>query len=295
MNIRNDHLIEKIDADWLKHWPLPALDGDGDKEMRGRVLIVAGTSENPGAALLAANAAFRAGAGKVTIATAESVATAIALHIPEARVIALPEGHAGSLASHAEAELVAVRDAFDAVLIGPGLMDQYSSCELASALVTKLGATKIILDAAAMGAAADIQNDAQPLLITPHAGEMAHLCAVDKQCVIDENHQMARELARKWRINVALKGRVTVICTPEGRLLEHEGGNVGLAVSGSGDILAGIIAALAARGASLEQAAAWGVVTHARAGVLLAERYGPIGYLPREICAEIPALLHALS
>jgi NAD(P)H-hydrate repair Nnr-like enzyme with NAD(P)H-hydrate dehydratase domain len=94
---------------------------------------------------------------------------------------------------------------------------------------------------------------------------------------------------------VALKGATTVLATPDGKLWQHQGGNAGLAISGSGDTLAGIIVGLLARGASLEQAAAWGVVLHAAAGEQLALRCGPLGYLARELAAEVPALLRILA
>jgi NAD(P)H-hydrate repair Nnr-like enzyme with NAD(P)H-hydrate dehydratase domain len=85
------------------------------------------------------------------------------------------------------------------------------------------------------------------------------------------------------------------VTAPDGRLWRHEGGNVGLAVSGSGDALAGIIGGLAARGAPLEQAAAWGVALHARAGARLAEANGPLGYLARDLPSQVPMLMHALA
>ena len=94
---------------------------------------------------------------------------------------------------------------------------------------------------------------------------------------------------------VALKGARTLITTPDGARWQHEGGNVGLAISGSGDTLAGIIAGLAARGATLAQAACWGVALHARAGELLAERFGMLGYLARELPDEIPALMELFA
>lgn len=94
---------------------------------------------------------------------------------------------------------------------------------------------------------------------------------------------------------VALKGARTVIAAPEGDVWLHTGGNIGLATSGSGDTLAGIIAGLAARGATLAQATVWGVALHARAGERLAQRFGQLGYLARDIPAEIPALLEELG
>ncbi|MYM91119.1 NAD(P)H-hydrate dehydratase, partial [Rugamonas sp. FT82W] len=105
----------------------------------------------------------------------------------------------------------------------------------------------------------------------------------------------ARAAAQRWRAWVALKGATTVIAAPEGALWRHRGGNTGLAISGSGDALAGLIAGLAARGAALEQAASWGVALHAMAGEQLSLRHGPLGYLAREISAEVPALLRALA
>jgi ADP-dependent NAD(P)H-hydrate dehydratase len=101
-------------------------------------------------------------------------------------------------------------------------------------------------------------------------------------------------MAQRWQATVALKGPVTHIAAPDGRLWKHEGGNVGLAASGSGDTLAGIVVGLAARGAPLEQAGAWGVALHARAGDRLAERTGPLGFLTRDLAAEVPMLMHGL-
>jgi ADP-dependent NAD(P)H-hydrate dehydratase len=94
---------------------------------------------------------------------------------------------------------------------------------------------------------------------------------------------------------IALKGAITHIAAPDARVWRHQGGNSGLATSGSGDVLAGLIAGLVARGATLEQAAAWGVALHARAGERLAQRLGPLGYLARELPTEVPSIMGSLS
>jgi ADP-dependent NAD(P)H-hydrate dehydratase len=153
-----------------------------------------------------------------------------------------------------------------------------------------------VLDACAMGVVlGDGCRFGQPVIVTPHAGEMAHLTGASKEEIGADPERHAVQAARRWNAVVALKGARTLVVAPEGERWQHEGGNVGLAISGSGDALAGIIAGLAARGASLTQAACWGIALHARAGELLAERLGVLGYLAREIPAEIPALMESFA
>lgn len=101
--------------------------------------------------------------------------------------------------------------------------------------------------------------------------------------------------AQELGATVTLKGSTTYIAAQDGALFCNKTGNVGLATSGSGDTLAGIVAGLAARGASPIQAAAWGVHLHATAGERLAKRIGPLGFLARELLAEVPALMFSLG
>lgn len=131
--------------------------------------------------------------------------------------------------------------------------------------------------------------------LTPHAGEMAHVWGKDKDAVTDAAPAQAQLAATCWNAIVALKGATTHLAAPGQELWRHQGGNSGLAISGSGDTLAGIIAGLAARGAPLWQACAWGIVLHAQAGEALARRIGPLGYLAREIADEVPGLMHMLG
>ena len=283
-----------LDRRALRGWPLPQADHGADKEDRGQVLVVAGSREIVGAALLSATAALRAGAGKLTIATAASVAPGLALLIPEARVVALPETPAGGL-RHDGADLLAdcaARSA--AVLVGPGLLDSAGSSEFVLDLLSRLKDVPVILDALAMDALLQSPPFAQPVLITPHAGEMAHLSGQRKDDVQADGPALAREMARRHNAVIALKGPTTFIVSPDGGAWRHVSGNAGLGTSGSGDVLAGIMVGLAARGAPLAQAAAWGVVVHALAGKRLADRHGRVGFLARELLAQIPAVLHGL-
>ena len=286
-----------ITAGSLRDWKLPMPGVDADKEVRGHVLIVAGSREMPGALLLAATAALRAGAGKLTIATAASVAVALGVALPEARVIGLDETADGGLLADGGGAR-ALRQACEqasAVLIGPGMQDDDASAALVRALLPHCAHAPLVLDAGAMCLARDGFRFDSPVLMTPHAGELAGLTGEDKEDIARAPQVAAQRAARDWQAVVALKGAVTVIVAPSGRRWRHEGGNTGLAISGSGDVLAGLIAGLAARGAALEQAAAWGVALHAMAGEQLSLRHGPLGYLAREISGEVPALLRALA
>jgi hydroxyethylthiazole kinase-like uncharacterized protein yjeF len=284
-----------LDEDAVRAWPLPALAHDIDKEARGRIVVVAGSREIPGAAVLAATAALRAGAGKLVIATAASVAPHMAFAMPEARVIALPETTAGGFAMQGVALLHHCLAGADAAVIGPGLVDEEATCVFVAALLPLLAGRPVVLDALAMNAARTAGRFAEPVLLTPHAGEMAHLSGQSKESVLADPQAAALAAARRWNAVVAVKGAITLIATPQGRLWRHEGGNCGLATSGSGDTLAGAIAGLAARGATLEQACAWGVVLHAQAGERLAARLGPVGFLARELPAEMLAVMNALQ
>lgn len=297
MNTHAAHAAIPITATMLRDWPLPMPTAEGDKEVRGHLLIVGGSREMPGAILLAANAALRAGAGKLTLATAASVAPQVAVAMPEARVIGLEETAQGGFRLEAKDRLAPLAGKVNAVLVGPGMRDDDASCELMQALLPVFSSSQIIIDACAMNVVASAPGFrfAQPPLITPHAGEMAHLTGQSKEAIVADPHGAAIEAAQRWNAVVALKGALTVIATPDGQAWSHEGGNVGLAISGSGDTLAGIITGLAARGAPLEQACAWGIALHALAGEQLALRFGILGYLARELPAEIPALLRNLA
>src|SRR3954471_8240846 len=136
-----------ITANFLRQRPLPTLDSDGDKDQRGRVLVVAGSTSVPGAALLAATAALRAGAGKLQIATCQSIATQLGLTLPEALVIALPETASGDIAPSAARLLLDRMARCDAVLVGPGLMDADAAAELTFGLLECVPGPAFVIDA----------------------------------------------------------------------------------------------------------------------------------------------------
>jgi hydroxyethylthiazole kinase-like uncharacterized protein yjeF len=281
-----------LDAEALKQHRLPPV-VDGDKETKGRILIVAGSRDVPGAGLLTALAAMRAGAGKLRIATARSVAPQLGIAMPEAMVIGLPEDTDGGYA-HAAIDLIADNAAkADCVVAGPGLA-QGDVCKRISDILLET-APSLVLDAALLRSLApleerELNRDTLPVLL-PHAGELAALLECDEDRIADDPVDCGHRAAQLYRSVVLVKGVVSHVVTPDGDAWRYEGGAPGLGVSGSGDTLAGIVGGLLARGAEPLNALLWGVWLHGEAGAALARKVGPVGFLAREIPNEVPALL----
>jgi len=285
----------EIEEALLRDWPLPQPGGGADKDERGSMLVIAGSAETPGAALLAATAALRAGAGKLAVATAASIAGGLALALPEARVIGLAETFGGGPAPDALAKLETLLERVDAIVIGPGLDDSAATRAFARRVVKRAARARLIIDALAMDMLLDVRRFQRPSIVTPHHGEMAHLTGLTKEAIAADPERHAREAAAQWNAVVVLKGAITVIAAPNGACWRHAADQPGLGTSGSGDVLAGLIGGIAARGTPLVQAAAWGVALHARAGRMLSERFGPVGYLASELPVEIPRLMQRLA
>jgi ADP-dependent NAD(P)H-hydrate dehydratase len=282
-----------VTPELLRQNPLP-VPASGDKESRGRVLIVGGPLQVPGAVLLAGEAALRAGAGKLQIATAVTIAPQMGLAMPEARVIGLEETDDGDLAPEGAGRLADFVRQAQAVLIGPGLMPGPATNGLATGLLDALE-SPAVLDAGALGCLAELAGSlgrhGGRLVITPHAGEMSHLLGRDRDAIEADPAGAAREAAAKLHCVVVMKGARTHILSPQGEAWLFEGGTVGLATSGSGDTLGGIIAGLLARGTEPVWAAIWGVFLHGEAGTRLVRRGGGIGFLAREIPGEVPPIM----
>jgi hydroxyethylthiazole kinase-like uncharacterized protein yjeF len=282
----------------LRQIPLPEPDESGSKEERGRIMIVGGERENPGGVLLAATAALRAGAGKLRLATVESIAVAIGVAIPEARVFGVKETAGGAAGPAAGGEIARRMERLDALVLGPGMIDQESASAVTRAVLATVDGPAVALDAGAFPYLAANPDALLRLegraVITPHAGEMATLLGVEKDEVERDPLAVARRAADDLGAVVALKGPETFIVGPGGEAYVYTGGGVGLATSGSGDVLAGIVGGLLARGADPLCAAAWAVYLHGEAGNALAAASGRIGYLARELPAEIPPLLERL-
>jgi ADP-dependent NAD(P)H-hydrate dehydratase len=278
----------------LRAWPLPT--PDGAKDSRGTVLVIGGSRTTPGAALLAGTAALRAGAGKLQVATAESVAPSLAVAVPEAMVVGLPETADGAVSGESAERLGDLVGGADVVLLGPGLTDVAHTGELLDAVLAAAGDhTALVLDAYALLALAE--RDARDVVrglgttpvLTPNVSEGAALLGRDPS---DDLDQEAATLARDLGCVVWMFGHVA---SPEGEAWRQEAAGVGLGTSGSGDVLAGVVAGMVARGAPPAQAACWAIHVHAAAGDLQAVERGRTSYLAREIVDAVAPALAALE
>jgi hydroxyethylthiazole kinase-like uncharacterized protein yjeF len=286
---------ETLTADRLRALPLP-MPQEGSKDERGSALVLGGSVSVPGAALLAGVAALRAGAGKLKIATVGSAAVGLALAVPEAMVIGLPETPQGGVdGARASDGLREVAEACDALLVGPGLMGSGPTTALAVELMEALPSAAFTLDAAAVSGLAahadQVRRHKGRVVITPHAGEMAQLLDRSRDAVEADPLDAALAATDLLQAVVVMKGAQTWVVDPHGARWLYEGGGVGLATSGSGDVLAGIVVGLLARGVEPLTAALWGVFLHGEAGKRLAASVGPVGFLARELSGEVPGLL----
>lgn len=275
----------------LRDWPLPA--AGNSKYERGQIVIIGGAARSPGAAMLAGLAALRVGAGRLTLAVGSTVATSVAVAIPECGVVPLPETPDGHVAGEGVVAAASDIGTADAVLVGPGLDEPEEMTRLLRLLPELVSDHAILsLDAYALGVLRKVPAVAKTfagrLILSPNTSEAARL--LDRETNGSAND--VREIAEQYNAVVTCGD---FICTPDGRLWEVGTGTGGLGTSGSGDVLAGAIAGLAARGAEPEQAAVWGTHIHAAAGDHLAITVASLGYLASELLPELPRVIAGIA
>jgi ADP-dependent NAD(P)H-hydrate dehydratase len=282
----------------LREWSLPR--PEGSKYGRGHVLVVGGARSTPGAAMLAGLGALRVGAGVLCLAVAESVAASVAVAVPECSVESLPEGSTSAAVAAATRRLAPRVDQAEVVVVGPGLDDAGQTRALLEALLPLVPAsTELLLDAYALGVLPDVLGG-EPydgaLTLTPNPAEAAHLLDREDDDGDDDEGadpaEVSRQVAQRFSATVSYQNHIS---DPAGRTWFVPTGHDGLGTSGSGDVMAGALAGLLARGADRPQAACWGTYLHAAAGDRLAARIGRTGFLARELLDELPQVLTELE
>ena len=267
---------------------LPLRKANAHKGDAGRVVICAGSPGYTGAAALASDAAVKAGAGLVSLYTPLSSRDVLAIKLTEVMVHGLLERMPGILGGGAASDVASSAEAADVLAIGPGLGTSESTQEAVRTILQKI-TTPVVIDADALTALAGHTEilaamQAQKVL-TPHPGEMARLTGLEIAEIEADRINVAKKYAEQWQAIVVLKGAPTVIGCPNGTVYVNSTGNSSLATGGSGDVLTGIIAGLAAQEISLQEAAICGVYLHG----LAAELTGiDIGLAAGELAALLP-------
>lgn len=271
---------------------------DSHKGTFGAVLAVAGSASYRGAAALAVEGALRTGAGIVTLASVEPVLAAVSARLPECCLCPCEAGAEGGIAPESIPRIQ--RQKATVLLLGPGL--GYTAQSAARAAETRTlvqtllpgFAGSAVLDADGLNAAARLlaeggafPHPAGELIVTPHPGEMARLTGLSASQINADREGMALRYAQAWNAVVVLKGARTVVAAPDGRVRVNSTGNPGLSRGGSGDVLAGMTAALLACRLPAYEAAACAVYLHGAAADRAAAVHGEYGMLPHDILPEL--------
>lgn len=267
---------------------LPDRETDSHKGDCGRILLLCGSRGYTGAAALAAMGALRSGSGLVYLGVPESIYAIEAVKLMEPIVFPLPDD--GGMLSVSASEVIKDKlSKMDAVLVGPGL-GQSVGTSLAVKTVLQNFAGPLVVDADGINVLSShkdiVRGRTGPTILTPHVGEFVRIGGQAGE----DRTQSAVDAAKDWNCILLLKGHNTVI-TDGNTCYINKTGNPGMAVGGSGDVLAGIITSLLGQGISPLEAAAAGAWIHGRAGDLCAQDLGQYGMLPSDMLSVLPRLM----
>ena len=281
---------------------LPERPAQANKGSFGRVLVVAGSMNYIGAAYLACSGAIRVGAGLVTLAATPTLQSILAAKLTEVTYLILPESRPGIVAPEAARLISQQLEGYNVLLLGCGLGQREAVVKLVRSVLLpkeRRELPTLVLDADALNTLANVPNWWQHLatdaILTPHPGEMARLTGMPITEIQADRLGTAKKWAAQWNKTVVLKGAYTVIASPEGRAVISPVANPGLASAGSGDVLTGAIAGLAAQGLPLFEAAAGGVYLHGQAGERVKEKMGDAGMIASDLLPELPLVIKNLK
>jgi NAD(P)H-hydrate epimerase len=271
---------------------------DSNKGMYGHVLVIAGARGKTGAAAMAGMGALRAGAGLVTVASAESAITAIASHAPEIMTEPLPETDAGSISPRSidHGRLAGIIEKKNMIALGPGMGAHPETAQFIRRLVEEL-AVPMVVDADALNAL--VSKDMRcrgARILTPHPGEMSRLADRTVAEVQADRIGLARAFAQERGVYLVLKGNRTVIGAPDGRVWINPTGSPAMATAGTGDVLTGMIAGLIAQFPDqIEASLLAAVYLHGRAGELGAAKLGEKSLIATDLFAFLPEAMREIA
>jgi len=269
-----------VDMEWVRR-VLPPRRLDAHKGTFGTCLVVAGSLNYTGAALLAGRAAYRSGAGLVTLAIPAGLHAALAGQFPEATWLPLPE-YNGCIAAGGSSPVLDALQRATALLFGPGFGLADETEQFVDNMLEGFAAVDyrrpVVVDADGLKLLARLPNWSTRLpaqaVLTPHPGEMSVLTGLTKEEIQSDRAEIARRYSREWGHVVVLKGAFTVVASPQGEIAVIPVATPALARAGTGDVLAGLIAGLLAQGMAPFQAAAAGAWIHAMAGLQAVDEVG---------------------
>lgn len=299
------YLAEKVTTELITdEWArsvLPARPLHANKGSFGKILVIAGSINYIGAAFLACSGAIRVGAGLVTLAVAASLQPILASKLTEVTYLPLPESQAGIISPEAARTISRQLKDYDVLLSGCGLGQSQPAAAFirATLLRAKAALPALVLDADALNILASIPHWWKRLrgdaILTPHPGEMGRMAGIPVEEVQAERLNVAGRAASEWNKTVVLKGAYTVVAAPDGQNRISPVANPGLASAGTGDVLSGAIAGLAAQGLSLADAAACGVYLHGKAGDMVRDVMGDAGMVATDLLPALPLAIKHLK
>jgi NAD(P)H-hydrate epimerase len=282
-----------IDLDMVSAM-IPQRKPDSNKGDYGRVLIVTGSTGMTGSGCLASMAALRTGAGLVYTGVPQSLAPVYSSHMTEPIVIPLEDSGTGRLSASCTEHILGLMDKMDVVAIGPGLTAGDDIRKIVGAVIENCR-VPLVMDADALNAISADPSVLKKLkaeaVLTPHPGEMARLTGTNTKQVQSDRIGTATAFAQQYGVTVVLKGNRTVVAYPDGRVLINTTGNAGMATAGTGDVLTGMIAGIAAQGVPAGDAAAAGVYLHGLAGDAAADCKGMHGMVAGDIVDILPVAI----
>jgi NAD(P)H-hydrate epimerase len=272
---------------------IPRRSAASTKFASGHVLVAGGSAGLTGAPCLVAEAAMRAGAGYVTACIPASLALVFEIRLLEAMTRALPDEN-GSLTPAGVETVLELARRGGALVIGPGLGRDGGAADFARALAAR-AELPLVLDADGLNAHAgrlgDLQSRPAATVLTPHAGELARLLGVESKAIGAARLEHVRRAAAAAGAIVVLKGDDTLIAAPDGSVAVSSGATPALATAGTGDVLAGVLGAMLAKGIEPFAAACAGVMLHALAGRRAADTHGAEGVIASDVIAALPRSL----